>query len=412
MDFENLINKLPTKKDEAWKFTSLTEFKKISWQFPVSSVQKEVVSALTENEMQQISLNLPVEFYNLVFVNGELNEILSDKLSKLIEIQSLEDADKKIDPQHVEKDILALANACLRQKLNIKISAHQVFEKPVHILFVKNANNQKSSEFYSQRLHIHAGKNSVATIITQSINLNDSVTSLNDSAASGLNLHVNLSVDEKAKINLIQLQNGNQNSYNFSQTEIQLSSQALLTTLALTLGGYLSRNYFHLQLPGHGAEAKVYGLNAISGSQHTDHYTFIQHVAGGNRSEQVYKSILADSSHSVFRGRVRIEKNAQKADSSQLNNNLLLTRESQADSIPQLEIFADDVKAGHGSTVGQLNKDEIFYFLSRGIDQHQAVRMLSFGYAQEFIYKFEDKIIQEFLLKKIQQKLKWMIPND
>ena len=96
----------------------------------------------------------------------------------------------------------------------------------------------------------------------------------------------------------------------------------------------------------------------------------------------------------------------------QLNNNLLLTREAQADSIPQLEIYADDVKAGHGSTVGQLNKEEIFYFLSRGINQYQAVRMLSFGFAKALIYKFENEVLQNWMLKILNKKLDGMIKND
>jgi Fe-S cluster assembly protein SufD len=116
--------------------------------------------------------------------------------------------------------------------------------------------------------------------------------------------------------------------------------------------------------------------------------------------------------HIVFsEGRVRIEPLAQKANSEQLNNNLLLTKTAHADSVPQLEIYADDVKAGHGSTMGQLNADEIFYFLSRGINQTQAIRMLAFGYALELVYKIENVELQNWILKTLNEKLESMIPN-
>ena len=115
--------------------------------------------------------------------------------------------------------------------------------------------------------------------------------------------------------------------------------------------------------------------------------------------------------HSVFKGRVRIEPSAQKANSEQLNNNLLLTRTAQADSVPQLEIFADDVKAGHGATFGQLNKDEIFYFLSRGINQYQAVKMLSYGFVKELILKIENQHLQNYLISALNKKLESMVKN-
>ena len=143
----------------------------------------------------------------------------------------------------------------------------------------------------------------------------------------------------------------------------------------------------------------------------TDIITYTGNAIGNNQSVQHYKSILSGSSHSAFRGRVLIEPNAQKANSEQLNNNLLLTRTAQADSVPQLEIFADDVKAGHGATFGQLDKDEIFYFLSRGINQYQAVKMLSYGFAKELIYKIENESIQNYLISALNQKLDRMVQN-
>lgn len=397
--FEILKNEMPTRKEEGWKYTSLTEFKKIPWTAPTAGQE----SALSHDQMQQISRHLPAEFFNLVFVDGHLNRTLSDELNTQIEILSVDESDLMVKTEpHVEKGVLQFAKLNLSKKIKISLTPHQVMEKPVHIVLVESSG---SLEFRSEKIDIHVGKSAQATILTQSI-------SLNEDSVGGLNLHLNLSVDESANVKLIQIQNENLKSYHFAQTEVQLSSRVQFLSFVMSLGGHLVRNYFHLELLGQGADAGVYGLNALSDVQHVDHYTFIQHKTGGNESRQLYKSVLSDGSHSVFRGRVRIEKDAQKANSEQLNNNLLLTREAQADSIPQLEIYADDVKAGHGSTVGQLNKEEIFYFLSRGINQYQAVRMLSFGFAKALIYKFENEVLQNWMLKILNKKLDGMIKND
>lgn len=397
-ELEKFKTDLPTRKEEAWKYTSLTSFKEVTWSYLPPTLE---TSGLTHDQMQQISLHLPVEFCNLVFINGQFNATLSDELSSQIEISEIESADFTVDKNHAEKKLIDYSQACLQKKIKIKLLAHQVFEKPIHIVF---AQNSISPQYISERVDVHVGKGAEVTLLTQTL-------SLDEISQGAINLRLNISADESAKVKLIQIQNENINSFHFAQTEIQVSSKVQLLSLVMTLGGKLCRNYFHLQLLGAHADVGVYGLNAIGNAQHSDHYTFIQHSTGGNESRQHYKSVLSDAAHSVFRGRVRIEKDAQKANSEQLNNNLLLTREAQADSIPQLEIYADDVKAGHGSTVGQLNKDEIFYFLSRGINQYQAVKMLSFGFAQELIYKFQNPVVQDWLLKKLNKKLDGLLKN-
>ncbi|MFZ3231783.1 MAG: Fe-S cluster assembly protein SufD [Pseudobdellovibrio sp.] len=393
---ENLKKSMPTRSEEAWKYTSLTDFKKVSWNF-----KSDMQTHLSHDQLLQLSKHLPSDFYNIVFVNGDLNQTLSDNLGADVEINNILDTDLVVSEKHVEKNVLKFANVCLKNKITVTIQEGRVFEKPLHLLFVSS---EKVPYFLSQKVDIQVGKKSELSILTQSINLDETT-------QNGFDLNLNLNIQENSNVKLIQIQNENSLSYHFAQTEIKLLSNSFLTAFTMSLGGLLSRHYMHLEFVGQNADAGVFGLTALNTNQHSDHYTFIQHSVGGNNSKQLYKSILSDASHSVFRGRVRIEQDAQKANSEQLNNNLLLTREAQADSIPQLEIYADDVKAGHGSTVGQLDKEEIFYFLSRGINQFEAVKILSFGYAQELIYKFENKAIQEWLLKIIHQKLDRMISH-
>ncbi len=387
---------LPTRKEEAWKYTSLTEFKDIPWQ---SALNEE--AALTHDQMQEVSKNLPAEFYNLVFVNGFLNQTLSDDLSDDILISELETADITANEKHVEAHLLNLANSFLDKKLCIKIKSHKSFEKPLQIVIVQSS---KASVYLSEKISVEVGENAELSLVVNTF-------SFANSTADALNVNLSLTIEKSARVKFVQVQNEDLNSFHFSQVEINLGSQVQFQSLAMSLGSKLTRNYLHLNFLGKNSSAGVFGLTILDAKQHVDNYTFIQHSIGENESVQHYKSILSGASQSVFRGRVRIEPDAQKANSEQLNNNLLLTREASANSIPQLEIYADDVKAGHGSTMGQLNKDEIFYFLSRGINQFQAVKMLSFGYAQELIFKFENPELQQFLMKLLASKLERMIQN-
>jgi Fe-S cluster assembly protein SufD len=395
--FERFVQQgFPTKKQEAWKYTSLTDFKAIDW-----NSAEEGEENLSHDQMKAVSAWLPHDFYNLVLVNGILNKTLSDDLNDKVQIVEVEAEDLNSSQDHVESQMLNLANAFSSKKILISISKNQVFPKPLQIV---NIQSSKKSVYQSQKVEIEVGQNAQLTTILHSM-------SFANSTADAMNVNVQVTLAEDALTNLILLQNEDKASYQFSQTEVTLASKAQCKVLTMSLGTALTRNYLHLNFLGQHAYAAAYGLTVLDQKQHVDNYTFIQHTLGENQSVQHYKSILSGSSQSVFRGRVRIEPNAQKANSEQLNNNLLLTREAQANSIPQLEIYADDVKAGHGATIGQLNKEEIFYFLSRGINQYEAVKMLSYGYVQELIYNFENTEVQNFLLKSLHEKLESMIKN-
>ncbi|MEK6628012.1 MAG: Fe-S cluster assembly protein SufD [Bdellovibrionota bacterium] len=395
--FETFIAKgLPTKRDEAWKYTSLTDFKSTEWRSHPDSE-----THLTHEQMQEVSKKLPSEFLNFVFVNGVLHQTLSDDADDLIEIKELDENDFIFDDKNVEERLLNLAQSFLNKKISLSVIKNKVIDRPVQVLFIQTSAN---AIYSSEKLNIQLAENSEMKLIVHSM-------SFVNSTADAINLNIDISVENSARLTFIQLQNEDLDSFHFSQCQLNLASSAQVLSLVLSLGNKLVRNYYHLKFSGENASAAIYGLGVIDGSQHLDNYTFIQHATGNNQSIQHYKSILSGHAHSAFRGRVFIEPNAQKADSEQLNNNLLLTRTAQAESIPQLEIFADDVKAGHGATFGQLNKDEIFYFLSRGINQYQAVKMLSYGFAKVLVHKVENQDMQNYLISALNQKLEHMVQN-
>jgi Fe-S cluster assembly protein SufD len=173
---------------------------------------------------------------------------------------------------------------------------------------------------------------------------------------------------------------------------------------ALWLGASLSRADLHVALE-EGASCRLDGIYLAGDEQHVDVHSAIEHQRPHATSRQTYKGILAGKSHGVFNGKVYIRPDAQKADAVQANHNLLLSRDAEIDTKPQLEIFADDVKAAHGSTVGQLDEEHVFYLRSRGIPEVQARRMLTAAFALDVVEAIPDEALRGEARERVEQKL-------
>ncbi|MFN3454776.1 MAG: SufB/SufD family protein [Pseudobdellovibrio sp.] len=381
---------LPSKKDEAWKFTSLSEVKNISWSLPEGEV------FLTHDEMVYVSKQLSSDFYNLVFVNGVINNTLSDSDIQY-ELKELEEGDYKVSEKHTEHKLAHLSRGFNSTKLVIHVDKSNQLDKPLQIVHVISG---AVSTLVQPVIHINIAPQCELKLINHYLGLNSV-----KKASHLFNAELTVNVGDSAHLKIVNLENSHLSDFYFGRVTLIAHKYSQIVSLNVAVGSKLSRHYLENRFEGEGASSGVYGLSLLAQEQHCDNYTFINHKLGHNQSVQHYKSILADKSHSVFRGRVRIEQDAQKANSEQLNNNLLLSKNTQADSVPQLEIYADDVKAGHGSTVGRLNQEEIFYFLSRGISEKQAVQMLSHGYAKELVYKLENESIENFVFQILDQKL-------
>ena len=154
-------------------------------------------------------------------------------------------------------------------------------------------------------------------------------------------------------------------------------------------------------LDGEGAECLLNGLYLGNGRQHVDHFTTIDHAKPSCASREYFHGILNDRARGVFRGRVIVRKDAQKTDARQTNRNLLLSKESEADSRPQLEIHADDVKCTHGATTGPLDEEKLFYMRSRGIDEASAKGLLTYAFADEVLRRFDLPVLRSALEEKL-----------
>lgn len=384
----DVLKNLPTRKNELWKYTSLKPLQEVSW------ATLSTDDGLSHEELKKISSWLSSDCYNFVFVNGVFNKTLSDAMESWIS----EDTSAGLNYSGSDAMLRDLYQATTGKKLKLTLPAKTVVEKPVQILFVSQGLAQT---FQQTQLEISLASQSQLKLATRAISLGES---------KNFNLlHTHVQLQAASQFEWLHLQDLNARSFSITQNTINLDRDAVLNFVDLTLGGAISRTNTESFFKSENAHAGLFSCMALNKEQHADLYSSINHLKGHNNSNQLAKSVLNDSAQSVFRGRVYIAVDAQKANSEQLNNNLLLSRSAKANSIPQLEIHADDVKAGHGSTMGQMNQDEIFYFLSRGIAESAAVKMIAEGFAKEVVFKLADSRLQNIAMTRLQDKLDRMI---
>ncbi|QDK36240.1 Fe-S cluster assembly protein SufD [Bdellovibrio sp. NC01] len=370
---------LPTRKDEDWHYTSVK-----------SLTEKDyALSAKTEpsaDSLVELKKLLNPAFTNVVFVNGVLNKSLSSDLPAGFTMR------EPSDYSEVFMDTFEALNAAYTAKpMVLNLAKETSVEKPVNFVFYTDADTAVMTH---PRIRLDVSARS-------------SVKVLESYYGKGANYFVNslfdLHIGDNANVTYVRVQSEAETAINIGRTRITVGKDANLQSLALATGAGLSRHSLEVLLKEKGSNSDILGIYAVKGTQHVDNTTVIDHQVGECNTNQLYKGILDDSSRAAFSGKVLIQKDAQKANSAQLNNNLLLSSKAEADSRPSLEIFADDVKAAHGSTTGQLNREELFYLLSRAIPKDKAIQMLSYGFLSEVVYKISDDSIQHWLTRHLDE---------
>jgi Fe-S cluster assembly protein SufD len=374
---------LPTKHNEDWHYTSVKVLNDVN--FMPSAFNPVEPSHET---MTLIKQRLSADFTNIVFFNGTLNKTLSDELPAGFSMQEVS-ADAKFADAFE-----ALNNAYLLQPFAVKVAPETSVDKPVNFVFFTSVEGGPALMVHPH-LSIEVGARSSVQFLESYYG--------NVGVSYFVNSVTDLKIGDSAKVIYIRLQAETENAINIGRSTISLAKNAHLESLAFSTGAGLARHSLSLSLLGQGSTSQVLGVYTAQGFQHIDNTTLIDHTVGECDTQQLYKGILGGSSKGAFTGKVHIAKNAQKANSAQLNNNLLLSSKAEADSKPVLEIYADDVKAAHGSTVGQLNKEELFYLLSRAIPKKKAIPMLSYGFLSEVIYRISNPAIQTWLTRHLDE---------
>jgi len=196
-----------------------------------------------------------------------------------------------------------------------------------------------------------------------------------------------------------------QAAFHIATLQVQQERGSQCTTHAITVGGALVRNDINVVLAGEGSEATLNGLFLAKGRQHVDHHTRIDHVQPHCTSRELYKGILAGKGRGVFNGKIIVHKDAQQTDAVQTNKNLLLSEDASIDTKPQLEILNNDVKCSHGSTIGRLDENSLFYLRARGLAREDARSLLIYAFASEIVNRLKQELTRTELNKAL---LDWM----
>jgi len=206
-----------------------------------------------------------------------------------------------------------------------------------------------------------------------------------DQQRSVTNTVTEVFIGENSSLDHYKLQNKNNNSTFINSAFFNLEKNARLLTNGITLNGGMIRNDIHVTLNGEHAEANIMGVYLMDGSQHVDNQVFVDHAYPNCFSNELFKGILDDSASAVFNGHILVRRDAQKTNAYQNNKNILLTDKATVNTMPFLEIYADDVKCSHGTTIGQLDQNALFYLKSRGIGDDNARLLLMYAFAAEVI---------------------------
>ena len=270
-----------------------------------------------------------------------------------------------------EKDPLAALNGALQGKgAFLYIPPNCQIENPIELL-----NLFQSPFAASPRLHIYLGKQSKLILI-------QNIVGSPHSFCNGL---IDVVLDEGAQFNFQEIQNLHPSSRHFQTFHASLKRDSKLKTLVYTRGASLVRSSMKIELLEEGSEAELRGLSDLSYSAENHTYIVMEHIAPHCRSRQHFKTVLQEKSRSSFEGKILVRPAAQQTESYQLNNNLLLSDEATAYSKPNLEIFADDVKASHGATIAQLDAEELFYLQTRGLTKEEAIQWRIDGFKKEIL---------------------------
>jgi Fe-S cluster assembly protein SufD len=209
-------------------------------------------------------------------------------------------------------------------------------------------------------------------------------------------------VENGATLTHAKLQDEGPQAFHVALGRVRIGDEAVYDNFTLHRGAELARNEIHARIDGTGADCRLNGAYLGTGRQHVDNTTVIDHKAPGSRSSEVFKGALDEKARGVFQGRIVVHRDAQQTDGHQLNKTLLLDRNAEMDTKPELEIYADDVKCSHGATIGELDDMALFYLQARGIDAATARDMLVSAFLNEAVEELRDEALADAFRARIE----------
>lgn len=390
----------PTKREEAWKYTSLGGLQKIDF-----SIFPKEADALEYRDVKKYFIH-EIDTYKIVFIDGIYSSNLSETTHDGVDICLLGSALTKPMYKPVidvyfnkvaskEESLTTLNTAFSREGAFIYIPRNKMPRKPVEI--VNFATGNEANLMLQPRNLIIAEENAELQVIErhQSLTGNEVLTNSVTEIFAGRN----------AIIDYYKLQNNLESASLIDNTYIDQKDKSSVKVHTFSFGGKLTRNNLNFYQNGEHLESTLKGVTIIGDKQHVDHHTLVHHKRPNCESHQDYKGIYGERSTGVFNGKIIVDKIAQKTNAFQQNNNILMSDRSEINTKPQLEIFADDVKCSHGCTIGQLNEDALFYLRSRGIPAKEARALLMYAFANNVLESVAIPEVKARVNKLIAKKL-------
>ena len=382
----------PTPRNEHWKYTNVSPIEKRTFDLAAPSRAAPgagIVGRFLDGGAAP----------RLVFVDGRIDHELSDTrtlpcgvevedLTRFLEHNGefLEGRLAKIVT--ADKTAFTALNAAFMDTgAAIRVAPETVAGTPLHLVFVSGSHERERA--YFPRIVIAAGAGSRIAVVEHFVGLDDTVYLDN--------VVTEIEIAEGATVEHYKVQQASASAYHVAALKAKLAAGASFHSWAVSLGARLSRNDIDVALDHEHARCSLDGLFVANGRQHVDFHTNVEHAAPRCESNEYYKGIAGGRGRGVFNGRVHVHPDAQKTEAHQTNRNLLLSRNAEIDTKPQLEIHADDVKCSHGATIGQLDEQMLFYMRSRGIPESAARGMLTYGFARDVV----DRIVRSELREAI-----------
>lgn len=390
----------PTPRDEDWRFTNLKPLTRGEVFVPAFDEKADYQASDIEEYFIPESDNT-----RLVFINGSF----SDEYSSIRDlpdeavignISELADNDNDLLDQHLnqyaeyEEDIFTYFNgAFFNDGSFMYIPEDTHVESPIHVL---NFYTDAEQDFFTApRTLVVADKFSKSTVIEEHIGLADN---------RYLTLPVvELKLFEGANIKHLRIQRDSKKAIHISRPVAHVARHSKYESYTITLGAQISRNDPKIMATDEEVDFTVDGLVLIDGDQIADTHSVMDHRHAHANSHQLHKCVINGEAHSIFNGKIFVRRGAQKIDSFQENRNMLLSRDGQVNTKPQLEIFADDVVCTHGATIGSFEEEELFYLKSRGLNEEKARELITYGFALETIENIEVESIHKLLLKEVER---------
>ncbi|MDQ3748633.1 MAG: Fe-S cluster assembly protein SufD, partial [Acidobacteriota bacterium] len=355
-------NGFPTVQNEEWKYTNVASIGRENFEIANSkAVDAEKISRLfskTESENRVVFVNnkLNQELTNLSNLPEgakilNLNEAIQDEIFSPIVRKNL---GKSVDAE--ANGFTALNTAFIEEGVFILVPKNTKIKLPIHLIFITDENTASFP-----RVLLVAERGSEAMLIESYLRTAETKYLTNSV--------IEIVLEDDAKLKHLRVQRESHNAFHVGTTTANLNRASVYDSTNITLGAKLSRHDIRVKFNAEGAECFVDGLYMIAEEQHADTHSVIDHALPNCLSHQTYKGIVDGKARAVFNGKVFVRENASGTDAQQSNKNLLLSNDARVDTKPQLEIFNDDVKCAHGATVGQLEEEELFYLLSRGLNE-------------------------------------------